>query len=969
MNTKLLSISLALVTSVLVACGGGGDARSPDRPAPSLDPDSLRVDLPFGDELAGLGTNKVADGISARMVGLQTDGVETDLGPELNVTEGTTWTITGPIGNPAIAGLAASVRNINGLGNVKDILSTAFLAEPSGKKTLRITGTYRHKGVTYTRFADFTVVPPTRVGPPFIEGPEIIPFDPLQDSNATEEASYELSQKLKDVAKPENRTGEAKFCANKAFFTFADYAEGQTSALATISNPFNSSNSQESITVTISTISPNDECETLYDDVTDNNAPIFAVKTVKIVPATVKSVDVCVITNPPSATCKNSGELDQTIVPTTSCDGLDSATTVATEATVPAGEMLQMVAKLTYQTSDVNANFSRYQCSGAGVLSWSANPTAIYSNNSFSTTAGTATLIGQAAYNQLRNDASNNNSLVTGSYKNSSSSNPVTGNLRLKLTDATVDSITIRPVDNNGTVGPARDDKKYQINYSLLQKDQSFVAFCKYADPAIPEARCGDSTIKWTVGSPTILKVAPVQDVMTKASPATPNAIVNGESTLTATYKNSTLKSDQVTVKVIDDSLVALYLLQQQDDPAQPAVVDQFSCLGSGNYSISASQENGFDFSMVPGSRQFKAHALLKSAVDAGANPETVNPADLSILEDVTDVASVIFTADVGYYDSANKTCVVAPITESLALPEGSIPTGTPLDPVLVPLSDALGSGVPALPLDELPLDLGNAGKPAEFSAEKNGLLVTQGDARLGTMCIRVYVDADDNQAYTPAKPAEGGAPAVNADPLSKNGASVLIQPAGTIALQEQAGSACQIFDPLLSANDDLSNQLLLPALFNLGYFGDPAISALPVGDLINQIPVDALLDAILTGDFSAIPGADQLPPPPSDLEGVQAIVEGLIATLTDSGGEGLPTDDAIAAITNLIAMIPGSDAINPDDLTSELEALNPAELAATLAAAITNAAEEAGIPLGDPDLSALTDLLDTLGLGALLPL
>ena len=225
---------------------------------------------------------------------------------------------------------------------------------------------------------------------------------------------------------------------------------------------------------------------------------------------------------------------------------------------------------------------------------------------------------------------------------------------------------------------------------------------------------------------------------MTKASPATPNAIVNGESTLTATYKNSTLKSDQVTVKVIDDSLVALYLLQQQDDPAQPAVVDQFSCLGSGNYSISASQENGFDFSMVPGSRQFKAHALLKSAVDAGANPETVNPADLSILKDVTDLPSVIFTADVGYYDSANKTCVVAPITESLALPEGSIPTGTPLDPVLVPLSDALGSGVPALPLDELPLDLGNAGKPAEFSAETNGLLVTQGDARLGTMCIRV---------------------------------------------------------------------------------------------------------------------------------------------------------------------------------------------------------------------------------------
>jgi hypothetical protein len=927
MNTKLLSISLALVTSVLVACGGGGDARSPDRPSPSLDPVSLRVDLPFGNELAGLGTNKVADGISARMVGLQTDGVESDLGPELNVTEGTTWTITGPIGNPAIAGLAASVRNINGLGNVKDILSTEFLAEPAGKKTLRLTGTYLYKGVTYSRFADFIVVPPTRVGPPFIDGPEIIPFDPLQDSNATEEASYELSQELKDVAKPENRTGEAKFCANKAFFTFADYAEGQTSALATISNPFNSSNSQESITVIISAISPNDECETLYDDVTDNNAPTFAVKTVKIVPATVKSVDVCVITNPPALTCKSNGELDQDIVATTSCNGLDSATTVVTEATVPAGEMLQMVAKIQYKTESVNANFSRYQCSGAGVLSWSANPAAIYSNSSFSTTAGTATLIGQAAYNQLRNDTSNNNSLVTGSYKNSSTGT-VTGNLRLMLSDAEVESITIRPVDNNGTVGIPSADKKYQINYSLLQKDQSFVAFCKYADPAIPEARCGDSTIKWTVGSPTILKVAPVQDVMTKASPATPNAIVNGESTLTATYKNSTLKSDQVTVKVIDDSLVALYLLQQQDDPAQPAVVDQFSCLGSGNYSISASQENGFDFSMVPGSRQFKAHALLKSAVDAGANPDTVNPADLSILEDVTELPSVIFTADVGYYDSANKTCVVAPITEPLPIPSS---------------------------------------KPAEFSGETNGLLVTQGDARLGTMCIRVYVDADDNQAYTPAKPAEGGAPAVEADPLSKNGASVLIQPAGTIALQGQAGSACQIFDPLLSANDDLSNQLLLPALFNLGYLGDPAISALPVGDLVNQIPVDALLDAILTGDFSAIPGADQLPVPiPSDLDGVQAIVEGLIATLTGGGGEGLPTDDAIAAITSIVSGLPGGDQLDPAALQEALAGLDPQALATVLADSIAAAAE--GI-IADPATTptALENLLS--GLGGLLGL
>ena len=172
-----------------------------------------------------------------------------------------------------------------------------------------------------------------------------------------------------------------------------------------------------------------------------------------------------------------------------------------------------------------------------------------------------------------------------------------------------------------------------------------------------------------------------------------------------------------------------------------------------------------------------------------------------------------------------------------------------------------------------------------------------------------------------------------------------------------------------MSANDDLSNQLLLPALFNLGYYGDPAISQLPVGDALNQIPVDALLDAILTSDFSDIPGIDQLPVPiPSDLDGVQAILGDLITALSDAGGEGLPTDDVIAAITSLVGMIPGAEEINPEDLTSALEGLNPEELAATLAGALATVAEQTGLPIDQvPDLSALNGLLDTLGLGDIL--
>ncbi|AMO67933.1 hypothetical protein DOK_02886 [gamma proteobacterium BDW918] len=961
MKTKILSISLAIAASVLVACGGGSDARSPDRANPKLDPTSLRIDFPLGTKLAGLGTSKVEDGILARMVALQADGVNKNLGPQLNVTGETTWSISGPVGDPAIADLAAAVRQATSFGKVKDIISTAFLAEPQGPITLTLNGSYTFEGTAYVVSEEFTVVPPKRVPPPFITGPEIIAIDPL-DADATATASYQLVQALRGLTQRENRTAEAQFCANKGFFKFAEYAGGQTAATATITNPFDSSNSQEAITVIISTIAPSSDCTLLYDDDTANDPATFAVKTIIIQPAAVKSVDVCVVVNPAGQTCNGNGDLDQTVTPLTSCKGLDNGTAI-TEATVPAGETLQMVAKLHYENpANADQVFDRYQCRGAGVLSWSGTPTDIYSTN-LSTTDGTATLIGQADYNAIRNNTSKNNSLVTASYKNSLTSS-ITGNLKLNLTDADVDSVTIRPINKDGSFAAVNSDKIYNINYSILQEDQDFVAICNYSGL---EARCGDSTVKWTVSAPAILKVNPEQDPMTTASPTTPANPTFGSSALIATYKGSL--TDSVTVNVIDDRLVALYLLQQQDDPSQAPIVDEFSCLGSGNYSINASRENGFDFSTIPGSRKFYAHALLKSAVDAGADPATVDPADLSILKDVSELEAVIYTADVGYYDSANKTCVVAPITESIALPEDSIPTDTPLDAALVPLADALGSGVPAEILDALPLPLTSAGKPAEFSATEKGLLVTQGDARLATMCIRVFVDADKNLIYTAAKPAEGSNPAVEADPLSENGASVLIQPAGTIALQDQAGSICQILDPLLSANDDLSNQLLLPALFNLGYYGDPAISQLPVGDALNQIPVDALLDAILTSDFSDIPGIDQLPVPiPSDLDGVQAILGDLITALSDAGGEGLPTDDVIAAITSLVGMIPGAEEINPEDLTSALEGLNPEELAATLAGALATVAEQTGLPIDQvPDLSALNGLLDTLGLGDIL--
>jgi hypothetical protein len=767
MNTKLLSISLAMITSMLVACGGG-DARSPDRPNPKLDPSTLRIDFPRGNKLAGLGTNKAEDGILARMVGLQTDGVEVNLGPELNVTEGTRWSITGPIGDPAIAGLAAAVRNATSFGKVKDILSTDFLAEPKGTITLTLNGSYTFEGRTYTATpVEFLVVPPKRVPPPSIVGPEIIAIDPL-DADAIAMADYRLVNKLLGLAMLENRTGEAKFCAFESFFTFGGYLEDQSAATATITNPFDSTSNQEAIRVIISAIDPASECSSLYDGDPDTNpATLFAVKTVIIQPASVKSVDVCVITNPAALTCNSNGDLADVDL-LNSCQGLDSANLAITSATVPAASRLQMVAKLHYENpANIDQSFNRYQCRGANLLAWSSTPTTVYSagtdgNTDLHPTDGTATLIGQLAYNVIRNDAPS--TMVTASYNNSSTST-ITGDLKLNLSDDTVTDIDILP-----KVGLATDDKKYSINLSFLESDKAFTAICTYASGQAP---CGSGTVSWTVGQVDTLKVNPLIGSETTAMPTTPNNPIFGSSGLTATYKASDI-SHTVTVTIVDNALVELKLLEQDADGND--VEDEFSCLGSGNYSADGSQENmSFEAGAAKGSRRFYAKAAFES--------------DPTSFVDVTTNPAIVFTADVGYYDSANKQCVTTPQS-------GDIP----------------------YPTDEI-----SAGKPAEFRADKKGLLEAQGLARFSTMCVRVFADSNNNQKFD----------AGTIDKLSSNGASTLVQPAGTLALTEQSGSACAIYDGI---NDNGGGDLL-PALFELGYYADPILA--------NLNPDDATLEII----------------------------------------------------------------------------------------------------------------------------
>jgi hypothetical protein len=826
MNTKLLSISLAMITSMLVACGGGGDARSPDRPNPKIDPTTLRIDFPdviLKNKLPGLGTSKIEEGIPVRLVALQTDGIEFNIGPELNVTDKATWSIEGA-DTPVLAELSAPVRNAISFGKVKDILSSTFYPEKNPDNTvnpkvkLTVKALFNFEGRDYPVTGEFFVIPPTRIGKPQIIGPDTIAIDPF-DPNATATASYQLLQDLAFVEIRENRTGEAMFCAGSVdkdtggitdksdIFEFESYDSDQVEAEVVINNPFTNENNQEGIIFTISAIDPDGTCSDLYDE--RENLTIFASKTVKVEPAKVTSVDVCTIIEPLGNPCNGDGFLETELVEQTltSCIGLDSATSAITEATVPAASTLQMIAKLHYENpanTDNDQPFDRYRCSAKSYLTWKGVTTDIFMADDLSQNEidGTATTIPQKIYLENLGTPGKNNSVVTASFRNSTSATPITGSLTVKLTDATVSNVTITPISTKGVLATPATDQEYTINIGGFETEKRFIAICTYSNgtnTAI-DAPCADGTVRWTVGSSNVLSATPAVDTITTVKPAIPATPVLGTSFLKATYKNSTaLKDiDEVDVTVINDPLVELVLVQA--DPTERAI-DEFSCLGSGNYSLAVSEAGGPAAAFGAAStQQYYAHALFKSQYDSDNPPSRL---DLDFYEDVTGLDSIVFSALGGYFNSEDNICVTEPAS-------GAIPQPTPSEQKL-----------------------------AEFSAATKGLLVVNGNPRLGTMCIQVFSDLGGQAGvYDPPRPST---PPLEKETLSKNGSSVLIQPAATAELEAQAVSNCALFEEAINGG---AGPRVLPAMFEAGYQSDPVISLLQADDI--TIEIQPAIDIIL---------------------------------------------------------------------------------------------------------------------------
>ena len=158
MKSLRLAVWLLITSSLLAACGGGGDARSPDRPGLSIDPSTMQLEFIDGiTTLPGTGNNR----ISVRIMALQSDGINKNVGPAQNITSRVNWTLT----NTPLAALSSdedgdlSFRTVtrNGIGTVIDIESTQQMEIDAAVVSASITGTFQGT----SRVGDFTIVPPT----------------------------------------------------------------------------------------------------------------------------------------------------------------------------------------------------------------------------------------------------------------------------------------------------------------------------------------------------------------------------------------------------------------------------------------------------------------------------------------------------------------------------------------------------------------------------------------------------------------------------------------------------------------------------------------------------------------------------------------------------------------------------------------------------------------------------------------
>lgn len=849
MKTFKHALTLALAAGLLSACGGGGGSNSPDRPGLRLDPETLRIEFPNGNILAGTGNAM----IPARMLALQTDGIEDNQTPELNVTADTNWSISGSDNDPVVAAIADEVRDAGSLGDVIDILSTVRLTTDDSIKNLALNGSYSFSGQTYNLTEPFSVRPPIPNGPAFISGPSAIALDPVNNV-VPDDVAYQLLQPLKEIPTPENQTGTVRFCSDSDFLTFngtQPYTQG--SAPATIINPFFNNDNDQTVVVEVRVIDPEFDCDEIgvtQVGGTDENPILLSpdyTKTVQLIPAVVEEdgVTVCGVINPEADACDSDGTFnDEDYL--SDCRGLNS-----TSIDVPAGENLQMVARLNYTNpgNDNQPAFTDYRCAASGRLTWSADGDPIF-DSGLDANNGSASLISRSEYLDIAD--SNPSADVTGSFDNNNGSDAVTDSLTLNLVDSTVSKIEIIPINPD-------PNAPNTIFLNILQEDLDYRAQCTFGESSPVTATCTDACVSWTVEDEDLLAVNPETGSTTTVSSADGSTV--GSADLIATYTCAPGISDAQEITTVDDPVVELHLLQVSNANEDPEVrnVDAFSCVGRTD--LVGTLADGDTF--IKGQQQFYVHALFQSDADLLSDEERAN-LDPSTLPDVSGADSVVFSALPGYANG-DGSCATA---LDLELPGGgdddsSLLAGIPilggiLDFYLGDIIDIL-----TIPLEALPGLPGggdgglSAGPAASFSGEMKGQLQSNGQLRLSTVCVQSFIDND----------ASGGI--TDGDALAKESSTVLVLPAADDNLLNFSNELCEILEPALTlgagtpASGIVPAGIVVPLVYGVSLIADPVLNVLD-----ETVPTEDILNALITGSFSdlSIPGQPEFTDAPFGL-------------------------------------------------------------------------------------------------------
>ncbi|WP_339674432.1 hypothetical protein [uncultured Zhongshania sp.] len=816
MKTKILALSLTLAASLLVACGGGGDARSPDRPGLTIDPTTLRME--FVDNISTLPGTGNGSRISVRMLALRTDGIEKNVGPELVITDQVNWQLSSNLGSPKKAELDVNTdgspkfRNAGRDGKVQDILNRVQMSTNDATINATVTATFTQSGKTYTASnapLSFTIVPPIADGSPKIVGKPEILLDPLTGDSKVE--NYKLVQYFTNAPTPENITDTVYICSlntNLATVSQQQPVAKNASVPVTFINPFSSNGNNTERTVKLFAV---DKAVGGCDGATPDGNGVRELE-VKLKPATFTKVDICAVINPGPEACGDDGVLNEGLI--SSCKGLNSAA-----ISVPAEQRLQLVGRKTFNDqNNPEKTILRFQCSDDSRDVWSIESgDLIYSSQDgapkLDSVGGFATTVDRQTYEQLKalgGDALK--SVVKGNFGNNVPE--LTDTLELNLVSARVEGLKIERIDgqNNDTNGP---DTLY-IN-SFLDGIE-YRALCKFKDVGAFEA-CPNGLVKWTFSNPVTALPVPDNTVNTTLT-AQENAIA-GDFDLTLTYTGGDEPfSVQRIINAVDPGEfkeLRMFMVPNDNEP-ETLKVDEFACVGRDD--LITTLEDGEQF--VRGGQQFEAYALFE---DIGGGNETTPQAWLddpnsaeSKLVRVTNESKVRFSAIPGFWSGDYQDpagCQTAVID---AVP-------------LQDITDATGGAV-----------LTPATAAASFDENKKGRLKANGLLRLSTVCVQAEVDTTND--VPPTK--------------SVDGSTILVLPVTDDDLFNFSNDLCEILEPVLTLGSIPgagfeTPGILLPVIYGVSLVADPLLATLISNDDGGVIPAEAIIEALITGNFTGL--------------------------------------------------------------------------------------------------------------------